>query len=231
MTEERAGAGRRALKVRVKTAKRRKASSTRWLERQLNDPYVARAQSEGYRARSAYKLVEIDERYHLLAPGQRVVDLGAAPGGWSQVAARRVGSTDSDPRVVAIDYLDMAPLPGVVILKKDFLDEDAPVAIEEALGGARADVVLSDMAAPTTGHRQTDHLRTIHLCEVAAEFASDVLKPGGHFVAKVFQGGTEGELLTNLKRTFTSVHHVKPPASRARSVELYLVAKGFRGRD
>jgi len=221
----------RRLKVRVKTAKRRSAASTRWLERQLNDPYVARARSEGYRARSAYKLLEIDDRYHLLGPGKRVVDLGAAPGGWSEVAVARTGSTDADPHVVAIDYLDMDPIPGVVVLKKDFLDEDAPAALEAALGGEPADVVLSDMAAPTTGHRQTDHLRTIHLCEVAADFAESVLKPGGHFVAKVFQGGTEGELLANLKRAFASVHHVKPPASRAESVELYLVAKGFRGRS
>lgn len=223
------GPGSRRLKVRVKTAKRRAASSTRWLERQLNDPYVASARAEGYRARSAYKLIEIDDRYHLLAPAKRVVDLGAAPGGWSQVAASRVRSSDADPHVVAIDYLEMAPIPGVVILQKDFLDDDAPDAIRNALGGGPADVVLSDMAAPTTGHRQTDHLRTMHLCEVAADFAVTVLKPGGHFVAKVFQGGTEGELLTQLKRQFASVHHAKPPASRAASVELYLVAKGFRG--
>jgi 23S rRNA (uridine2552-2'-O)-methyltransferase len=223
------GSGRRGLKVRVKTARRRKASSTRWLERQLNDPYVARAQSEGYRARSAYKLIEMDERYHLLAPGKRVVDLGAAPGGWSQVAAARVRSTDANPLVVAIDYLDMDPVAGVAFLKKDFLDDDAPDVLRAALGGHPADVVLSDMAAPTTGHRQTDHLRTIHLCETAADFAATVLRPGGHFVAKVFRGGTEAELLARLKREFQSLHHVKPPASRAQSVELYLVAKGFRG--
>ena len=224
------GSGRRQLKVRVKTAKRRTASSTRWLERQLNDPYVARAHDEGYRARSAYKLIEIDDRYRLLASGKRVVDLGAAPGGWSQVSAARVRSTDANPLVVAIDYLDMDPLPGVTVLKKDFLDDDAPAAIRAALGGHPADVVLSDMAAPTTGHRQTDHLRTIHLCEVAAEFAGEILRPGGHFLAKVFRGGTEGALLARLKRDFQSLHHVKPPASRAQSAELYLVAKGFRGR-
>lgn len=223
------GDGRRQLKVRVRTAKRRTASSTRWLERQLNDPYVARAKDEGYRARSAYKLIEIDDRYRLLAPGKRVVDLGAAPGGWSQVAAARVRSTDADPLVVAIDYLDMDPIPGVSILKKDFLDADAPDAIRAALGDHQADVVLSDMAAPTTGHRQTDHLRTIHLCEMAADFAVSILKPGGHFVAKVFRGGTEQALLATLKRDFASLHHVKPPASRSASVELYLVAKGFRG--
>jgi 23S rRNA (uridine2552-2'-O)-methyltransferase len=224
------GPGRRSLKVRVKTAKRRKASSTRWLERQLNDPYVARAQAQGYRARSAYKLIEIDDRFHLLAPGKRVVDLGAAPGGWSQVAAQRVGSTSDRPPVVAIDYLDMDALPGVTFLKKDFLDPDATEALRAALGGARADVVLSDMAAPTTGHRQTDHLRTIQLCEAAADFAANVLVPGGHFVAKVFRGGAEADLLARLKREFTTLNHVKPPSSRPESVELYLVARGFRGR-
>jgi 23S rRNA (uridine2552-2'-O)-methyltransferase len=225
---EKRGSGRRSLKVHVKTAKRRKASSTRWLERQLNDPYVQRAQAEGYRARSAFKLIEMDERYKLLAPGRRVVDLGAAPGGWSQVAANRVRSTEANPLVVAIDYLDMDAVPGVVVLKQDFLDADAPDAIRGALG-AQADVVLSDMAAPTTGHRQTDHLRTIGLVEAAADFAASILKPGGDFVAKVFRGGTEGDLLARLKREFAAVHHVKPPASRAESVELYLVAKGFRG--
>jgi 23S rRNA (uridine2552-2'-O)-methyltransferase len=219
----------RQLKVRVKTARRRKASSTRWLERQLNDPYVARARAEGYRARSAYKLTEMDDRYHVLKPGDRVVDLGAAPGGWSEVAVERVKSTSADPRVVAIDYLDMDPLPGVIVLKKDFLDADAPEVLRAALGGNPADVVMSDMAAPTTGHRQTDHIRTTMLGEVAADFAASVLRPGGHFIAKVFQGGAGSELLNMLKRDFASVHHVKPPASRAGSVELYLVAKGFRG--
>lgn len=222
------GSGRRGLKVRVKTAKRRTASSARWLERQLNDPYVARAQAEGYRARSAYKLIEMDDKYRLLAPGKRVVDLGAAPGGWSQVAAARVKSTATNPLVVAIDYLGMEPLPGVVILKQDFLDEAAPDAIRAALGG-KADVVLSDMAAPTTGHRATDHIRTIALGEAAADFAASILKPGGDFVTKVFRGGTEGDLLARLKREFRTIHHVKPPASRAASVELYLVAQGFRG--
>jgi 23S rRNA (uridine2552-2'-O)-methyltransferase len=227
MVEKKPGSGRRALKVRVKTAKRRKASSTRWLERQLNDPYVARAHADGYRARSAYKLIELDDRYHLLAPGKRVVDLGAAPGGWSQVAVARTHATVDRP-MVAIDYLGMDPLGGVTILEQDFLDPDAPDAIRAALG-APADLVLSDMAAPTTGHRQTDHFRTVALCEAAADFATTILKPGGDFVAKVFRGGTEGELLARLKRDFAAVHHVKPPASRAQSVELYLVAKGFRG--
>jgi 23S rRNA (uridine2552-2'-O)-methyltransferase len=226
--DRRPGSGRRPLKVRVKTAGRRKASSTRWLERQLNDPYVARAQAEGYRARSAFKLIELDDKYHLLAPGKRVIDLGAAPGGWSQVAAVRVKSTDANPLVVAVDFLDMAPIPGVRILKLDFLDAEAPERIRSAIGPA-ADIVLSDMAAPTTGHRQTDHLRTMALTEAAADFAATILKPGGDFVAKVFRGGTEGDLLARLKRDFRAVHHVKPPSSRKESVELYLVAKGFRG--
>jgi 23S rRNA (uridine2552-2'-O)-methyltransferase len=225
--DDKTGSGRRGLKVRVKTAKRRTASSTRWLERQLNDPYVARAHADGYRARSAYKLIELDDRYHLLAPGRRVIDLGAAPGGWSQVAVERTQASEARP-VVAIDYLDMEPLRGVTILKQDFLDPDAPDAIRAALGGP-ADVVLSDMAAPTTGHRQTDHIRTIALCEAAADFAATVLRPGGAFLAKAFQGGAEGALLARLKRDYASVHHAKPPASRTQSVELYLVAKGFRG--
>lgn len=229
MADKERGSSGRQLKVRVKTAKRRKVSSARWLERQLNDPYVTRAKAAGYRARSAYKLIEIDDRFHLLSRGARVVDLGAAPGGWSQVAAERVGSKDGDPLVVAIDYLEMDPVPGVEIIQKDFLDEDAPEVLTAALGGHRADVVLSDMAAPTTGHRKTDHIRTIHLCEVAADFAISVLKPGGHFVTKVFQGGAEADLLATLKRSFSSVQHVKPPASRQGSVELYLVARGLRG--
>ncbi len=225
-----ADGGSRSLKVRVRTAKRRTASSTRWLQRQLNDPYVARAQREGYRARSAYKLIEIDDRYHLLAPGRRVVDLGAAPGSWCQVAAQRTRSSDSAPHVVGIDYLPIDPIPGVVLLQKDFLDDDAPAALMAALGGQAPDVVLSDMAAPTTGHRQTDHLRTVHLYETAAAFAIEVLAPGGHFLAKVFQGGTEGALLADLKRNFATVHHIKPKASRAESVELYMLARNFRGR-
>jgi len=226
------GAGRRSdrdLKVRVKTAKKRKLSSTLWLERQLNDPYVARARAEGYRSRAAFKLLEINEKYKLLRPGMRVVDLGAAPGGWSQVAAPIVGSRAENPLIVGIDYLDMDPISGVILLKQDFTDEDAPAALIAALGGHKADLVLSDMAAPTTGHRPTDHLRIVHLVEIAAEFALEVLAPGGAFVTKVFQGGTEHELLANLKRHFTSTFHVKPPSSRADSAETYLVAKGFRG--
>ncbi|KPL50824.1 23S rRNA methyltransferase [Prosthecomicrobium hirschii] len=229
MTED-SGAPR-LLKVRVKTAKKRTPSSNRWLARQLNDPYVAKAKRDGWRSRAAFKLIEMDDKYKLLKPGQRVVDLGCAPGGWCQVAAQRIGSADTSPRMVGIDYLDMDPIPGVIVLKKDFLDEDAPDTLFAALGGEKADVVLSDMAAPTTGHHKTDHLRTTHLCEVAADFARQVLKPGGAFVAKVFRGGTETELLAGLKRDYASVAHVKPPASRQESVEMYVVARGFRGGE
>lgn len=220
----------RVLKTRVKKKSGLKESSRRWLERHLNDPYVQRSKAEGYRSRAAFKLIEIDDRYKLLKRGQRVIDLGAAPGGWSQVAAERTHSKADDPHVAAIDYLEMDPVPGVVFLQQDFLDEDAPDRLMEALGG-EPDIVLSDMAAPTTGHRRTDHLRTMHLCEIAADFAISVLRPGGHFLAKTFQGGTEASLLDRLKRNFRSVHHVKPPASRDESVELYLLAKDFKGRS
>lgn len=230
MTESKGkGPGGRELHVRVKTARGRTASSQRWLQRQLNDPYVARSKREGYRSRAAYKLTEIDDKHHILAPGMKIVDLGAAPGGWSQVAVERVKSSDADPSVVAIDYLEMDQLPGVILFKKDFLDEDAPALLEEALGGL-ADVVLSDMAAPTTGHQQTDHLRTTFLCEVAVDFSLNVLKPGGHFLSKVFRGGAESAVLTTLKQHFATVYHIKPPASRAGSVELFILAKGFKGK-
>ncbi len=209
---------------RVRTAKGRKASSTRWLERQLNDPYVRKAKSENYRSRAAYKLLELDERFGLLKGARAVVDLGIAPGGWSQVVRRRAPLAN----VVGIDLLPTDPIEGVTILQTDFMQETAPDELKKALGGP-ADLVLSDMAAPTTGHRKTDHLRTIALTEAAADFAVSVLKPGGDFVAKAFRGGTEGELLARLHRAFTRVQHVKPPASRKESVELYLVAKGFRG--
>ena len=215
----------RNIRTRVKTARGRKLSSTLWLERQLNDPYVQRAKAEGYASRAAYKLLEINEKHDLIKPGDRVVDLGAAPGGWCQVASRITGSMADKPLVVGIDYLEMAPVAGATILMKDFLDDDAPDMIMEALGGEPPDLVLSDMAAPTTGHRKTDHLRTMHLVEVALDFALEVLKPGGHFLSKTFQGGTEGDLLTMLKQNFRSVHHIKPPASRDKSVELYLLAK------
>jgi len=222
------GGGSRELKTRVRNTGL-KNSSRRWLERHMNDPYVHRAKAEGYRSRAAFKLIEIDERYKLLKPGMRVIDLGAAPGGWCQVAAAKVRSAEDAPHVVGIDYLEMDPVPGATILQMDFLDDDAPDRLMEALGGA-PDMVISDMAAPTIGHRRTDHIRTMHLCEVAADFAVRVLKPGGHFLSKTFQGGTENELLDLLKRNFTNVHHVKPPASRDESVELYILARGFKGR-
>ncbi len=206
-----------------------KASSRRWLERHINDPYVQRAKLEGYRARAAFKLLEIDEKHNILAGARRIIDLGAAPGSWSQIAAKVTGSTDADPRVAAIDFLEMDLLPGVRILQMDFLDPEAPQKLIEAVGGT-PNLVISDMAAPTTGHRQTDHLRTMHLCEVAAHFAVEVLAEGGHFLAKTFQGGTERELLNMLKKNFKQVIHVKPGASRAESVEMFLLAKGFKGR-
>jgi 23S rRNA (uridine2552-2'-O)-methyltransferase len=224
-----AGSGARSLHVRVKKTGSMKESSRRWLERHLNDPYVHRSKAEGYKSRAAYKLLEIDERYRILKTGLKVIDLGAAPGGWCQVAAQICGSDNDHPSVVGIDYLEMDHLPGVALLKMDFLDDAAPGLLLETLGAA-PDLVLSDMAAPTTGHRQTDHIRTMHLCEVAADFAVKVLKPGGHFLSKTFQGGTENELLNLLKRNFKTVHHVKPPASRDESVELYILAKGFKGR-
>ncbi|MDX1711426.1 MAG: RlmE family RNA methyltransferase [Rhodovibrionaceae bacterium] len=211
--------------VRVRTARRRKASSTRWLQRQLNDPYVAEAKKRGYRSRSAFKLAEMDDKLGLLKPAARVVDLGAAPGGWTQVALERIGP---EGRIVGIDLLDVEPIEGALILKGDFLEEAATEHLAEALGG-QADLVLSDMAADTTGHAQTDHLRTMALAEAAYDFARKVLGPGGAFVAKVLQGGTEKDLLDALKRDFKSVKHVKPPASRKESVEMYVVAQGFRG--
>ncbi len=227
--EKKRGSGDRGMYVRVKTARGRRSSSTRWLQRQLNDPYVRRAKQEGYRSRAVFKLLEINEKHNFIKPGLRVVDLGAAPGGWSQIISAEVGSTDEDPHVVAIDFLDMDEIPGVIFLKKDFLDDDAPDKLKEALGGHKADLVLSDMAAPTTGHRQTDHLRTTHLFEVAADFAREVLVPGGVFLSKVFRGGAENTLLTELKKEYTSVHHIKPPSSRKESPELFVLAKGFRG--
>ena len=215
--------------ARLKDDKRRKLSSRTWLERQLSDPYVARAKREGFRSRAAYKLTEIDEKYRVLKPGARVVDLGAAPGGWSEIAARRV---EPNGRVIALDILDMMPIPGVEFLKLDFLDAAAPESLKPMLGGkaqGKVDVVLSDMAANATGHRQTDHLRIMALAEAATAFAREVLAPGGAFLCKVLQGGTEAVLLAELKRDFEVVRHVKPPASRTDSAELYLLARGFRG--
>jgi 23S rRNA (uridine2552-2'-O)-methyltransferase len=228
------GRGRRDLRVRVKTAKGRKLSSTRWLERQLNDPYVARAKAEGFRSRAAYKLIEIDDRFRFLKPGARVVDLGAAPGGWAQVAAARVnalGSARGKPagRVLGIDLVPVDPIPGVELRQLDFLADDADAQVREWLGGP-ADAVLSDMAPPASGHAATDHLRIMALCEAAAEFAMGVLEPGGAFVAKVLAGGAEAPLVARLNRAFAKVAHVKPPASRAESSEKYVVATGFRGR-
>ncbi|NNU66629.1 RlmE family RNA methyltransferase [Rhizobium sp. WYCCWR 11152] len=218
----------RKLGQRVKN-KKMKASSRQWLERHINDPYVQRAQLEGYRARAAFKLLEIDEKHHILRGARRIIDLGAAPGSWSQIAAKVTGSTDGDIRVAAIDFLEMTQLPGVKILQLDFLDPSAPEKLLEAVGGT-PDLVISDMAAPTTGHHRTDHLRTMHLCEVAAHFAVEVLGEGGHFLTKTFQGGTERELLAMLKQNFRQVVHVKPNSSRAESVEMFLLAKGFKGR-
>jgi len=230
MTKAPIGSNRSGRKLGQKVKKGKlKASSRRWLERHINDPYVQRAQLEGYRARAAFKLLEIDEKHKILAGAKRIIDLGAAPGSWSQIAAKVTHSTDADARVAAIDFLEMDPIPGVRFLQLDFLDPEAPEKLKEAIGGA-PDIVMSDMAAPTTGHRQTDHLRTMHLCEVAAHFAVDVLAEGGHFLAKTFQGGTERDLLSMLKQNFRQVVHVKPASSRAESVEMFLLAKGFKGR-
>lgn len=215
----------REFNVHVKTAKRRDYASTLWLKRQLNDPYVRKAKAEGYRSRAAYKLIELDEKFQLLRPGARVVDLGCAPGGWCQVAAKAVGKSG---RVVGIDYLGMPAVPGAEVLELDFLDEEAPKKLQELMDG-KADLVLSDMAAPTTGHRSTDHLRIVGLAEAALDYAEDVLAIGGAFVCKVFAGGAEGDLLKRLKMNFESVKHAKPKASRSGSAEKYVVATGFRG--
>jgi 23S rRNA (uridine2552-2'-O)-methyltransferase len=217
----------RDLKVRVKTGKGRTLAQKRWLERQLNDPYVARAKREGFRSRAAFKLIEIDDKHKFLKPGGKVIDLGAAPGGWSQVAAQRVKAGEGG-RVVGIDLLEMDTVPNVEFIQMDFLDANAPERLKTLLGG-RADVVLSDMAANATGHRKTDQIRIIGLVEEAAAFAGEVLKPGGAFLAKVLQGGTDATLLTMLKRDFAIVKHVKPQASRSDSAELYVLATGFRG--
>lgn len=211
---------------RLKSAKGRKISSTRWLERQLNDPYVRRAKAENYRSRAAYKLLELDERFGFLKGVRAVVDLGVAPGGWSQVVRRRVANAN----VVGIDLLPTDPIDGVTILQLDFMREEAPVLLQEALGGP-ADLVLSDMAANTVGHQQTDHLRTMALVEAGLEFARDVLRPGGAYVAKVLAGGADHQLVAELKRSFVTVKHAKPPASRKDSSEWYVVAQGFKGKD
>jgi 23S rRNA (uridine2552-2'-O)-methyltransferase len=216
--------GRGRVPVKVKKDRGRTQSSRAWLQRQLNDPYVAAAKSKGYRSRAAFKLVELDQKFHFLKKGARVLDLGAAPGGWSQVAVAK-GAT-----VVAADVLEMEEISGVTFFQADLTEPDVPAMLKEALNGP-ADLVLTDMAAPTTGHRATDHIRTIALVEIALEVAEDVLKPGGAFVGKVFQGGSSNELLARLKKSFRDVKHVKPPASRAESVELYVVALGFKAKS
>ena len=233
--------GRRLARQRLRSTKQRSQSSRHWLERQLNDPYVAAARREGYRSRAAYKLAEIDARFHILKPGRRVVDLGAAPGGWAQVAAEAVRSAGGQGpggpvggqggQVVAIDLLPVESIPGVDFIQLDFMDPTAPERLKRMLRGGKADVVLSDMAAQGTGHARTDHLRIVGLAEAAAEFACEVLERGGAFVCKVFLGGSERALLGRLKRAFATVKHVKPPASRAESAEMYVVATGFRGVD
>jgi 23S rRNA (uridine2552-2'-O)-methyltransferase len=230
---------RAGLRVRVKTAKGRTLASKLWLERQLNDPYVAAARREGYRSRAAYKLIELDDRFRLLRPGLSVVDLGAAPGGWTQVAVARVNAKGdrggARGTVLGVDLTEVEPIAGATLMHLDFMGEEADRKVAEALGGAMgtrlADVVLSDMAAPATGHPQTDHVRIIALCEAAADFAGQVLAPGGAFLAKVLRGGTERQLLDRLKRDFAQVRHAKPPASRADSAEIYVVATGFRGQS
>ena len=233
MAERGKGKGRapgtaRTAHERVKTARRRTASSTEWLTRQLNDPYVHEAKRQGYRSRAAFKLIELDDRFRFLKPGARVVDLGAAPGGWLQVAASRIKAGVGAGRIVAIDLQAVAPVPGALVLEMDFLGADAPAALGAALAG-QADVVLSDMAAPATGHGPTDHVRIVALADAAYDFARAVLAPGGAFIAKVYQGGAEAALLARLKRDFASVRHAKPPASRAESAEVYVVAQKFRG--
>ena len=233
MVKKTSGRGQRDLRVRVKSARGRRASSTRWLERQLNDPYVRQAKAEGYRGRAAYKISELDDKYRFLVPGARVVDLGSAPGGWAQVAVRRVNALGDRPgkpagRVLGIDIQEVEPVPGAEIHVLDFLDEGADDQIKDWLGGP-ADVVMSDMAASSSGHKQTDHLRIIALCEAAAELAFDVLEEGGTFVAKVLAGGAEAGMQATLKKRFDKVMNVKPPASRSDSSEKFVVATGFRG--
>ncbi|MFC0281246.1 RlmE family RNA methyltransferase [Falsigemmobacter intermedius] len=235
MTEKKSsGRGQRDLRVRVKTAKGRKLSSTLWLERQLNDPYVIRAKRDGYRGRAAYKIMELDDKFGFLKPGARVVDLGCAPGGWCQVAVQRVNSLGEQKHklmgtILGVDLQEVKPIPGAQVYQLDFLEDGADEQVKTWLGG-KADVVMSDMAASASGNRQVDHLRIITLCEHAAEFAFDVLELGGTFVAKVLAGGAEGDLQATLKRNFEKVQHMKPPSSRSDSSEKFVVATGYRGR-
>lgn len=221
--------GARDVAVRVKTARGRKLSSTKWLERQLNDPYVAAAKRDGWRSRAAYKLIDLDDRFGLIGRGCRAVDLGAAPGGWTQVLVQRAGAEKGRGKVVALDMLAMEPVPGATVLELDFLADDAPARLTAALGGP-ADLVVSDMAAPTTGNKDTDYIRTMGLCEAALDYATAVLAPGGAFVCKVFQGGADKALLDAMKRSFKTVKHAKPPSSRKQSREAYVVCQGFKGR-
>lgn len=220
-------AGARDMRVKVKKAGKLKHSSQLWLERQLNDPYVKRARELGHRSRAAFKIEEMDDRYKFLKTGQKLIDLGCAPGGWCQIAAKRVGLEKGKGRIVGIDLLPVDPIPGVELIEMDFMADDAPALLAERLGG-RADGVMSDMAANTTGHKKTDHIKIIALAEAALEFANDILAPGGFFLAKLFQGGESAELLAQLKRDFTTVRNVKPAASRSDSSELYVLATGFR---
>ena len=225
----------RTMTEKVKTAKGRKGSSTRWLQRQLNDPYVAEAKARGYRSRAAFKLLELDDKFGILKPGKRIVDLGAAPGGWTQVVIERVNpsksaSGDETSQIVALDINEMEEVPDAKILLQDFLDPEAPEILKEAMNG-QADVVLSDMAAPTTGHSATDHMRIMDLCELALEFAEEVLAQDGIFLSKVLQGGTEHQLLARMKKSFKTVKHAKPPSSRSDSAEMYVIAQGFRGSN
>ncbi|WP_025898529.1 RlmE family RNA methyltransferase [Sneathiella glossodoripedis] len=218
----------RLLHTKVKTARGRKYSSKLWLERQLNDPWVVEAKNRGLRSRAAFKLMQLDDKYKLLKPGDSVVDLGAAPGGWTQVAVERVGALKGKGQVLAVDILEMEPMAGAEVMQLDFTTEDADKKVKDRLGGP-VNAVISDMAAPTTGHRQTDHLRIVYMCELALDFAIDVLAPGGVFVAKVLKGGTENDLLDLLKKSFATVRHAKPDASRLDSREAYVIATGFRG--
>jgi len=219
----------RRLAVRLRTARGRKLASTRWLTRQLNDPYVEEAKRRGYRSRAAFKLAEIDDKHHLLRTGMSVVDLGAAPGGWSQISAQRVQLMAGKGRVIAVDVVEMEPISGVTALKLDLTDSESAGRIRDALNGKKADLVLSDMHAPATGHKQTDHLRIMGLVEAALDLAEEILAPGGAFLCKVLQGGADKELVARLNRSFAKVRHVKPKASRAESAEMYVLATGFRG--
>ena len=216
-------------KVKVKTARKRSNSSARWLQRQLNDPYVAEAKAQGYRSRAAFKLLQLDEQLDLLKPGQNIVDLGAAPGGWTQIIIDKTKPETTGAKIVALDILEMEDLPGAIVMKKDFMDNDAPEELKNALDGEKADLVISDIAPPTIGHKQTDHLRIMSLVEAAYYFAVEVLKPDGVFVAKVFQGGAESDLLADMRKQFKKVKHIKPKASRDDSSEIYVVGIGFRG--